>query len=475
MSSNQSLIDTWHEALRAVYAGGRFIAVGGSVAVLTETVLQLRMVGARDILVIASSQGTGPTLEPGMAELLVLNTHGDNVQSVSKNYEDALLDLPPEVEQTVVRFDPDGSARVIGLQLIGNVPAIMGRKPLGRRQPRWVELEDKTKVDALWAHIAIPHAPSITVPLELDALRQAAHHIDSGAGTVWTADLSDGAHGGAVYVRWVRDDGELDRAFDFFQGITRDVRVMPFLEGIPCSVHGVVATQGVAIGRPVEIVTLRRPRGAFTCLGASTYWDPPPQERRAMRSIGRRVAQYLRENYEYLGAFSIDGIRTAQGFRPTELNLRTTFGLRLQAESIEELPIGLLSLALHHRQLAEIDMPRFERVLLDFADGSRAALAGLSIPHEYRRAEPQAVPLVYEGGWKRAAQSQDPHAELIIGPSEIGTFVGWSPNGPQAWLIGASIAQHSVDILDLARREFDLPIGPLAAARDIGQCHTGLH
>jgi hypothetical protein len=35
------------------------------------------------------------------------------------------------------------------------------------------------------------------------------------------------------------------------------VRVMPFLEGIPCSIHGIVFAEHVAALQPLEMVTLR--------------------------------------------------------------------------------------------------------------------------------------------------------------------------------------------------------------------------
>ena len=51
---------------------------------------------------------------------------------------------------------------------------------------------------------------------------------------------------------------------------------MPFLEGIPCSIHGVVFPDGVATFRPVEMVTLRRPgSNRLHYAGAATFWDPP--------------------------------------------------------------------------------------------------------------------------------------------------------------------------------------------------------
>ena len=51
------------------------------------------------------------------------------------------------------------------------------------------------------------------------------------------------------------------------------VRVMPFLEGVPCSVHGIVLPDGTAALRPVELVTLRRGTD-LVYAGCATFWDP---------------------------------------------------------------------------------------------------------------------------------------------------------------------------------------------------------
>ena len=51
---------------------------------------------------------------------------------------------------------------------------------------------------------------------------------------------------------------------------------MPFLDGVPCSIHGMVLPDGTAVFRPVEIAILRDvARRRFVYGGLSTYWDPP--------------------------------------------------------------------------------------------------------------------------------------------------------------------------------------------------------
>ena len=65
---------------------------------------------------------------------------------------------------------------------------------------------------------------------------------------------------------------------------------------------------------------------SFTYSGLGTTWDPPPADREAMRAAVRRVGDHLQREHGYRGAFGIDGVLTADGFRPTELNTRMSAG-----------------------------------------------------------------------------------------------------------------------------------------------------
>ena len=71
---------------------------------------------------------------------------------------------------------------------------------------------------------------------------------------MWSGDARDGFNGGGNFVRWVRDDRDRAAATAFFRPRCDRVRVMPFLEGVPCSIHGFVLPDGTAALRPVEIV-----------------------------------------------------------------------------------------------------------------------------------------------------------------------------------------------------------------------------
>ena len=105
---------------------------------------------------------------------------------------------------------------------------------------------------------------------------------------------------------------------------------MPFLDGVPCSIHGFVLPDGTAALRPVEIAMLRSDaERRFVYGGLGSTWDPPAADREEMRDAVRRVGAHLQAAHGYRGAFGIDGVLTAEGFRPTELNTRMSAGLTL--------------------------------------------------------------------------------------------------------------------------------------------------
>src|SRR5690606_8934972 len=119
-----------------------------------------------------------------------------------------------------------------------------GRPFVAFRRREWVALEDKTNIDALLDRAGVARAPSAVVPVAEAA--RARHELDAGDGTVWAVDATAGFHGGATGTRWVVDDADAERAARELGAIGRHIRVMPFLEGVATSIHGVVLPDGVA-------------------------------------------------------------------------------------------------------------------------------------------------------------------------------------------------------------------------------------
>ena len=236
--------------------------------------------------------------------------------------------LPDDVVAAVEEFDPDRRALWHASQFVTDDEPILGRRIVNGRPAAFMALEDKLLAEEIWAAAGVPTAPYEIVPVDAEALAAATARLASPMGAVWSGDSRDGFNGGGNYVRWVADEGDASAALEFFRARCDRVRVMPFLDGVPCSIHAMVLPDGTAVFRPVEIAIVRDvPGRRFLYGGLSTHWDPTPADRETMRDAARRVGEHLRSAYGYRGAFGIDGVMASDGFRPTELNSRVSAGL----------------------------------------------------------------------------------------------------------------------------------------------------
>ena len=110
--------------------------------------------------------------------------------------------------------------------------------------------------------------------------------------------------------------------------------------------HGFVTDDGIAVFRPVELMTLRgarAPRLRFA--GAGTIWDPPTSRpRRDPRRRAPRVGARLRDRVGFRGAYTVDGILSADGWVANECNPRFGAGLQYTRAASPGLALDLL----HH-------------------------------------------------------------------------------------------------------------------------------
>ncbi len=431
--------DWWILPLRSVFGGRRVVLAGANAAAWTEHLPILREAGVTDMLVVASAWGAGE--RPDVATVVVEAPAGRSTMEQIRADNRFLADPPPEVLAALDEFDPDVGALVLGSFLNTN-SHLVGRPFVSYRRPEWVALEDKVMVDAFWDRAGIERQPSIVVPLA-DA-PQASQTIDRGDGTVWAADARDGFHGGASQTYWVADDATRDVALAGLQPVCELVRIMPFLDGIPCSIHGIVLPDHVAVLRPVEMVTLRRGR-EFVYAGCATYWDPPSEVRDQMRSIARTAGARLADELDFRGTFTVDGVVTDDGFWPTELNPRFGAGINAIARAS-----GLPILIVNDLVVAGHDLGRsatvIEDELVERADAHRGGgtwMGGLT-----HRAEPGT----------RVVDSNT----VTIGPSRIRCIYD-----PASTPIGPSTAQRARDFWAFTDREFGTDIGPLTPAPDL--------
>jgi hypothetical protein len=276
-----------------------------------------------------------------------------------------------------------------------------------------VALEDKTVVDAFWDRAGVARLPSAVVGL--DEAPAAAERIDRGDGTVWAADARDGFNGGASATFRVRSDDDCAVVADRLRGACDRVRVMPFVEGIPCSVHGIVLPDGIAVLRPVELVTLRRGE-TFVYAGCATFWDPDTDVRAQMRTAARRAGTRLAEEVGFRGAFTVDGVAATDGFWPTELNPRFGAGIMTIARGT-----GLPILLLNDLVVAGDDIGRsaslLEAEILEQADAQRSGGTWRSVlGHELVEEDRAAV---FADGWRWARPGEPAAGRVTAGPAFV--------------------------------------------------------
>jgi len=399
----------WREPLAAVVAGRKVILAGGVAAGWTALVPVVRRLGATDVLVVPT-EGTGAGPQPEDATVMVCEPPPEVVGMMPRLRASLALlgDLPTDVVTAIESFDPDRAAAVFAV-FLSEAAVIAGRPAIAYRRPEWVALEDKTVVDALLDRAGVARAPSAVVTVG-DAFT-AHRRLDQGAGTVWAADARDGYHGGATATRWVVDDATAAAATAELALLGDRVRVMPFLEGIATSVHGIVLPEGVAVLRPVELVTLRRGH-ELVYAGCATYWDPPNAVREEMRAAARHVGEQLRHDVDFRGAFTLDGVATTEGFRPTEVNPRFGAGLNVVARTLADVPLLLVLDVVVAGGKLGITAADLEAWLVAEADTTRAG-------GTWRIGVPVTAPIdsrsaVYDNGsWHWAADGEVPDATVV--------------------------------------------------------------
>jgi hypothetical protein len=372
--------------------------------------------------------------------------------------ERALRDLPDEVLARIDAVDPDRRMHAMGV-FFGNGQPVAGRPMVGARPAAWQALEDKVVIDAVFDAAGVDRSPSETVPVSLSELTAAAARLDRGQGTVWAGDAREGFHGGAARTRWVVTPDEAEAAAALLAPHHDLARVMPFLEGIPCSVHGLVFPDGVVVLRPAEMLVLRRGHH-LVYARAATFWDPPDAGREQLRDVARRVGEHLRSTLDYRGAFTVDGVMTAEGFRPTELNPRVGAAMGMM---VPDLPMSLLHYALIERVELGVGAAELEEELLARADAERHGSFGLNTPV---RLPAGSTGLRWVDGAWQATDDDAPDATARWGAGATGGFLNVKPR-PECVEVGPSFAPRVAAFAAWADEHLGAQIGPLQVAREM--------
>lgn len=412
-------LEHYKALMKAKLGAHRWILCSDAAAAFTPFIPLLTEAGSPRPLLLAGGRGTGPVPDPESCEVVVLGTGADTMLGGIRAFHTALRDLPVWAQQRIDAWDPDREALVMQTFLDTRYP-VAGRTPWGSRPEEWLALEDKMVVDELWDAAGVARAPMEVVPATVDDLTAASRRIDRGAGAVWTADNKEGWHGGAEYSRHVADPEDATEAIEFMAWHAGRVRVMPFLEGVPCAIHGLVFPDAVATFRPAEMVVFRElDTNRFRYASCSTSWDPSADHREEMRETARVVGAHLRAEHGFKGAFTIDGVLTAEGFRPTELNPRYGAGIGTIARA-SDMPVLGISRMLIEGDTNGLDPMTIERLVTEAADAKRT-LGGFALT-EVPVEENEEHRVLWDGGTVRDAPEDEANATITRGPAALGSM-----------------------------------------------------
>ena len=448
--------------LGELYAGRPVLVANGALAAVTGPVRWLRDLGC-PVLVVCTTRGAGEI--PGSDDVVVVEIPAPAVASVTdemRTHDAVFRRLPTLALSAVEAFDPDRRGVWMATPFVTSDRPIAGRPVTAGRPAAWLALEDKLLAEDIWREAGVPTAPYRIVPVDRDALAVATAEVSGPLGAVWSGDARDGFNGGGDYVRWVATDEDALAAFAFFAPRCDRVRVLPFLEGVPCSIHGVVLPDGTAAFRPVEIAILRDPaRRTFAYGGLGTFWDPPVADREEMRGIVRRVGDHMAAAYSYRGAFGIDGVLTADGFRPTELNPRLSSGLTT-ATDFDRRFVALLQANLVAGVDTGLGVDDLESLLtlMDAARSGRASLLADGVDvggaHEF--------PVTWDG-WTLRRSAHETGDVVAVADTPSGCFAKVVPGGFQRQ--GDRLAVVDLALVELLDREYSAGLGPLEMAPDV--------
>ena len=446
----------WREILRPTYEGRKFILALDRLAGAGRTLEILRELGAARPFIIAASRGQGDLPAADEADVAMVEVAGGTTMEWLRNVEATMANLPADVVARIDTWDPGGAALALGPFMFGNA-FVAGRRLYGGRPDPWVALEDKMTVDALWDRSYVTRAPSRNVRLDAPELAVAAAELDWGRGTFWSGDATHGWHGGGEVARWIPEPSFAAPAKRYLAAHAESVRVMPFLEGIPCSIYGIVFPDRVITVRPAEMLTLRRPAvGEIKYVGTATFYDPPEDLRRVMEQAARNVGEVLRREYDYAGAFTIDGVATSRGFVPTELNPRLGAGLFRATSRVEGLWLIGLQRALTEREALDYRSAELE-AFLDVATEQRRNGAAF-VMVDRAPDEPTAIHVRFgDGGVSTTADTDKAEAtiEWGFGNTAGAVSVRFNPSQTPA---GPSVAARAAAGLSFAAGQWGLDI-----------------
>jgi hypothetical protein len=182
-----------------------------------------------------------------------------------------------------------------------------------------------------------------------------------------------------------------------------------------------------------------------------------------MRAAARRLGEVLRDRVEFRGAFTLDGIMSADGFVATECNPpRMGAGLGYVRGACPDLPFDTLQHLAAAGDAPWLRADDLENEILATADAVRFGGGWTSIFCKVD--ETTQEPLVHDGaGFRAAREGEEPDATLTIGPGATGGFLRVTLD-PERTPVGPSVGPRIVDALVYADATRAAGIGEITAA-----------
>ncbi|MGW4499121.1 hypothetical protein ACWENR_10965 [Micromonospora sp. NPDC004336] len=456
--------------VREIVRGRKVVLVGKPLNQYQTLVRQFVGLGSHPPFIVANEPvaDTGErTVPDGVGGWFAVPLDSGSFSQVAQQTDELLRRPPVGLSAALDAYDPERAALVFVDSAVSSTH-LAGRVVADGREPAWARYEDKTVVDDVWRSIGFPPVPAATTAPTASALRDLHRRLDQGAGTVWSGDASRGVNGTAEMVRWIRDEAMFADAVRFFSANCDVVRVMPFHEGIPAGINAFVTADGVAALRPYEEVTLRFPEtGRFYHTGCSTYLDPAPAARAALRDLAVRTGEELRRRVDYRGAFTINGILTGEGFVPTEINPRLGGGHRLMSEVLPELPMQLIQAACILRHPLGVTADELAETVVAEVDRHRAVAIAANVVTEPRTGA-AVMGLVRDGagGLRLGGRGERPDgyvAHVSVGQGGRGGIVTLMDT-PSLFRVGEFVAPLVVQALAIADQRWQTGVGPVGAA-----------
>jgi hypothetical protein len=462
--------DGWERHLAEPFAGRKVICAFEVLAAMTGWVAKLQRWGAERPLLIADGVGTGPLPLETEAEIVVIDhPPGQTLTQQVRTRMDPAGWLSAEARAAVETYDPDGDAVWWVSPPALNEP-LLGRAVLGGRPHAQALLEDKLALDGLLAEVGAATAASEIAPARHHDLVAASSRVGAKVGAapvVWAGDARDGINGGGDFVRLVRTEDHARAAAAFFADRCDQVRVSPWLEGVPCSVHGIVLPDGVVVLRPLELATLRDDEdGRFVYAGMGTGWRPPDVDADEMRALARAVGAQLQTVHGYRGAFGIDGVLTADGFRATELNPRFSGGLTRFSRASPGSHLDLVQVnALIGRDIERSAADIEAAALVDLDAHRFADVMGLT--SAVRPTRTTSAMVTVDGDRLVTTDDEDLAIGVVsFGPASTGGFARLALEDGSV-RPGQRAAPLAVLLFQLADELWDTGFGPLSVPRDV--------